>query len=97
MPPLVKALKLISRSPALVLGSGTDKPIDSAIGDGKEGDTQPGDLPVVPIDAIPVIMMAMPPLVDPDLKFTIPQNGSDTQIGGTPNASPDGSVQRGGV
>ena len=33
-PDLVKSLKLVSRSPALVLGTGVDKPIDCGIGDG---------------------------------------------------------------
>src|SRR5262249_14537255 len=37
-PPLVKALKLISRSPALVVGSGVDKPIDAALADAVESD-----------------------------------------------------------
>jgi hypothetical protein len=33
---LAKGLKLISRSPALVIGTGVDRPIDSGIGDGVE-------------------------------------------------------------
>jgi hypothetical protein len=90
-PNLAKTLKLISRSPALVMGTGVDKPIDSGIGDGKEGAANPGGLPVVPIDAIPLLMMEMPPLQDPALKF-LGQN-----IGGTPEAPADGWVQRGDV
>ena len=92
-PALVKSLKLISRSPALVLGTGVDKPIDGSIGDGVASDAQPADdkLPVVPIDAIPALLMAMPPLQDAGLKF----KGQD--IGNTPGAPADGWVQRGDV
>ena len=91
-PDLVKSLKLISRSPALVMGTGVDKPIDSSIGEGVQGgDTQPDTLPVVPIDAIPVLMMTMPPLQRPGLKFL----GQD--INGTPEAPADGFVKRGDV
>ncbi len=109
LPNLVASLKLISRSPALVLGTGVDKPIDSGIGDAvggdpKDGDTPPPDpttppdphdpsqprqWPVVPIDAIPSLLMAMPPLQDPALKFL------GQPIGGTPEAPADGWVQRG--
>jgi hypothetical protein len=90
-PPLAKGVKLVSRSPALVVGTGVDKPIDSGIGDGIEGQTQPSSLPVVPIDAIPVLMLAMPPLQAPGLKF------AGGTLGGTPEAPADGWVERGDV
>ena len=91
-PNLVKALKLISRSPALVVGTGVDKPIDASLADAVESNTQPtSGLPVVPIDAVPVLMMVAPPLQDPGLVF----NGQP--IGGTPDAPSDGFVQRGDV
>jgi hypothetical protein len=90
-PHLVQSLKLVSRSPALVMGTGVDKPIDSGIGDGVESDTRPAQMPVVPIDAIPALLMAMPPTQDPGLSF-LGQN-----IGGTPEAPADGWVQRGDV
>ncbi|MDO9712259.1 hypothetical protein [Paracraurococcus lichenis] len=94
-PALVKSLKIVSRSPALVAGSGTDRPIDAVIGTGPEGDTAPGDLPVVPIDAIPVLMMSAPPLTpqspSPPLKF-----GSE-EVGGTPQGPEGGWVKRGEV
>ena len=92
-PDLVKSLKLISRSPALVIGTGVDKPIDSSLADAVEGDSgapQSG-VPVVPIDIVPVLMMVVPPLQDPSLTF----NGQ--AIGGTPQAPSDGFVQRGDV
>jgi large repetitive protein len=90
-PPLVKALKLISRSPALVQGTGVDKPIDSSLGDAVENDTQQpsGNMPVVPIDVVPAVMLGMPPLQDPALTFM------GQAIGGTPHAPADGWVQRG--
>jgi hypothetical protein len=94
-PPLVKSLKLISRSPALVSGTGTDKPIDSVLHDALENDAfaSPSDpapaLPVVPIDVVPALMLAMPPLQAPGLSFM------GQPIGGTPEAPADGWVQRG--
>lgn len=65
-PSLAKGLKLISRSPALVVGTGVDRPIDSGIGNGNASSTEPdvNDMPVVPIDAIPVILMTAAPLHD---------------------------------
>jgi hypothetical protein len=92
-PPLVKFLKLVSRSPALVVGTGVDKPIDSGLANAIEADTPPpsAQQPVVPIDVIPALMMAMPPLQDPTLTFL------GQAIGGTPDAPSDGWVQRGDV
>lgn len=89
-PKLAKGLKLISRSPALVVGTGVDKPIDSGIGDGIEASVAPfdNDLAVVPIDAIPVVMMTAPPL-----------SGGVTfrgqSLNGSPDAPADGWVARG--
>lgn len=91
-PPLARGLKLISRSPALVVGTGVDKPIDSGLGDGVEASSAPSSgLPVVPIDAIPVVMMAAPPLTAAGLTF------EGTALNGTPEAPPDGWVPRGDV
>ena len=98
-PHLIKSLKLISRSPALVLGTGVDKPIDSALSDGVEGgDTQPGGLPIVPVDVVPAIMMAMPPLQDPSLTFFGQAIGGTPDApgpGAAPNPTDPGWVQRG--
>lgn len=106
LPNLVESLKLISRSPTRVLGTGTGRPIDSVISNGIGEDTQPADdrwkdnstidnpaiikpatdkdsdsrPSVVPIDAIPVLMMIMPPCQAPGLKFR------DEPIGNTPEA-----------
>ena len=62
-PPLVNALFLQSRSPALVQGTGVDRPIDAKLAD---GGTDPNNLPkdsngntvTVPIDSIPVLKFA---------------------------------------
>ncbi len=92
-PDLVKTLKLISRSPTLVIGTGVDKPIDASLGDAVESESgapQSG-VPVVPIDIVPVLMMVVPPLQGPSLTF----NGQ--AIGGTPQAPSDGFVDRGDV
>jgi hypothetical protein len=91
-PPLVRGLKLVSRSPALVVGTGVDNPIDSGLSDGVEAASAPSSgLPVVPIDAIPVLMMSAPPLTVEGLTF------EGETLNSTPEAPPDGWVPRGDV
>ncbi len=74
IPTLVSGLSLISRSPALVHGSGSDQPIDAALAEAIEGASAPnwgtltGDArraAEVPIDAIPVVMCTAPPFDGP--------------------------------
>jgi hypothetical protein len=90
-PPLATGLKLVSRSPCLVVGTGTDKSIDGGIGEGVEAPAAPASgLAVAPIDALPVVMMAFPPLQASGLKF------KGENLGGTPEAG-DGWVPRGDV
>jgi hypothetical protein len=84
-PDLIRALKLISRSPALVQGSGTDRPIDAAY---KDGQPTNADLPVVPIDTIPLLMMCAPPLWG-GVKF------KGTALNGSNEGPGDGWVARG--
>lgn len=83
-PPLFQSLRIVSRTPALAVGTGVDKGIDTGIAEGVEavnapapppappppapvGQPQP-DVPLTqrrsPIDAIPLVMLAMPPVVD---------------------------------
>jgi hypothetical protein len=66
IPTLVDGLTLVSRSPALVHGSGSDQPIDAGIGTAIEAPGQPAadTLPEVPINAIPVVLFNAPPLAD---------------------------------
>jgi large repetitive protein len=92
-PNLVTKVSLQSRSPALAQGTGVDRGIDVSLGDALESDSVPGtgtDLPVVPIDAIPIIALAVPPAVVND-KLII--GGLNTGIGPSPGApnpsSPD--------
>lgn len=69
--PMVRAMSLHSRSPALVPGTGTDRPVDGSLGDAAHLDEQNhlvGTPPVVPIDAIPVLQFEMRPYVDPACK-----------------------------
>ena len=64
-PPLLFAgATIVSRTPALVEGTGVDRGIDAKLGDMfHEGvDDAEKPVPVVPIDAIPVLSFAMPPL-----------------------------------
>ncbi|GAB4539781.1 MAG: hypothetical protein Kow0063_28910 [Anaerolineae bacterium] len=67
-PPLVRALSLHSRSPALVHGTATtDRLVDGSLGEASaDPATQP--VPEVPIDSIPVLQFEMPPAVDPACK-----------------------------
>ncbi len=66
LPDLVQKLSLKSRSPALLVGTGVDRPIDTSLGEGVEQDNAPAGndprLPVVPIDSVVVLSMAMPPV-----------------------------------
>lgn len=83
IPPLLDGVSLIARSPALVHGTGTDEPIDGAIGHAVASAAAPGwgSLPAdpaddtpeqaairaatnVPINAMPVVMFAAPPMAN---------------------------------
>ena len=66
LPSLVEKVSLQSRSPALAQGSGVDRPIDASLGEATAVTGYPGDgaVPWVPIDAIPVISMTVPPVPD---------------------------------
>jgi large repetitive protein len=62
--PLVAGLALVSRSPALVEGTATERAIDAKIGDGVDTSaSNPPALPVVPLDAVPVLTFTTPPRV----------------------------------
>jgi large repetitive protein len=61
-PPLVAGVTLVSRSPALLEGTATDRAVDGALANAVPvGDGAP--LPSVPLDAIPVVLFESPPLV----------------------------------
>jgi hypothetical protein len=61
-PPLVAGVKLVSRSPALVEGTATDRAIDAVLADAIAAG-KPDALPAVPLDAVPVVLFEVPPLV----------------------------------
>ncbi|WP_076262541.1 hypothetical protein [Intrasporangium flavum] len=62
--PLVAGLTLVSRSPALVEGTATERAVDAKIGDAVDVDaSNPPPMPVVPIDAVPVLTFSTPPRV----------------------------------
>ncbi len=72
--PLLRAVSLHSRSPALLPGSGAGQPIDGSLGDAvaltPDGQMPPdAPLPVVPIDAIPALQLEMRPGVAPGCAF----------------------------
>jgi len=76
-PNLVRSMILQSRSPALIQGQGTDRPIDGSLGDAVEVDSVGGtpdrDLPTVPIDAMPVLKLHAAPATASDFStFTRP-------------------------
>jgi hypothetical protein len=70
--PLLRAVSLHSRSPALLPGSGVDRALDGGLGDAVpvgDGGQPIGTPPVVPIDAIPALQFEMAPVVGPDCRF----------------------------
>lgn len=90
-PKLVTAASLVSRSPALVQGTGVDRGIDTKLGDAIASTSQPADLstlPEVPIDSIPVLVMSATPRDDTLEIF-------DAPVDGDPGAPADGFVKRG--
>lgn len=66
VPTLLEKVSLQARSPALAQGTGVDRGIDVALGKAAENASYPGDdqVPVVPIDAIPVLSFLVPPSPD---------------------------------
>ena len=86
-PPLVDGVTLVSRSPALLQGSGTDGPIDGVLGRAHEEGTSPADPnqpDPVPLDVIPAVELSVTPQLAPT--FTALGNEADEVVGmvGTP-------------
>lgn len=112
-PELFQSLKLVSRSPALAVGTGVDKPIDGGIAEGIEAAAAPSPPPAppppapigqplpqlpltqrrVPIDAIPLVMLAMPPITENTEYFF--RGAAVNLVPGTPESPADGWNQRG--
>ncbi len=91
-PLLLRSATLVSRSPALVVGTGVDKGIDSKLGDGLAQTNAPAHddakLVTVPIDAIPLLTMSAIPQIN---GLQIMGEASTNSPGGTV----DGFIQRG--
>ena len=60
-PELVANVWLQSHAPIITAGQGGDRPIDASLGDAARDTT--GTLPVVPIDAVPVVQFMVRPVV----------------------------------
>lgn len=93
IPQLVEKVSLQSRSPALVQGSGVDRGIDTSLGTALEASTYPGDdsqVPIVPIDAIPVISFLLP--ASPQGAVTI--EGLGAALTAAPGVRSDGYAER---
>jgi hypothetical protein len=97
-PELLQSLRLVSRSPALAVGTGVDKPIDGGIGEGIKGDAAPPATPDdkrVPIDAIPLAMLVMPPVATGTQYIFRGAAVNQSPGPGTTGAPPDGWIQKG--
>ena len=96
MPTLVDKVSLQTRSPALAQGTGVDRGVDVSLGTGMEQPTQPSatdsNLPVVPIDSIPIISLAIPPVA----KSGLTVDGLGTAVATAPGVPADGYSERSG-
>lgn len=65
IPALVKKVSIKSRSPALAQGTGVGRPVDASLGDAIQSAAQPAandpNWVTVPIDAIPIVSLDLPP------------------------------------
>jgi len=96
MPTLVEKVSLQARSPALAQGTGVDRGVDTSLGTGMEQPTRPSasdpNLPVVPIDSIPIIGLTIPPVAKPGLTV----DGLGTAVATAPGVPADGYSERSG-
>lgn len=97
LPPddLFKGMYLQSYAPVIVSGQGGERPIDATLGDAaifKPGDSEPDldQLPVVPVDTVPVLQLLFSPKVDGASTFSEPLKISPGLTGD------DGKVKVGG-
>lgn len=89
-PPLVRNVYLQSHSPAISSGQATDRPVDASLGDAIALPLPPGaELPVVPVDTVPVLQFHASPIVTGATTFTTP-------LATSPGLTPDGWVDVGG-
>ena len=96
MPALIEKVSLQSRSPALAQGSAVDRGVDTSLGQAPEQTAAvPADaaMPVVPIDAIPVISMIVPPSA---AAAGVTVGGLGTPLETAPGVAADGFAERSG-
>ncbi len=87
--PLVSGVSLVSRSPALVEGGGTDRAIDGKIAEAAESGTGPS----VPLDAIPVVHFDVTPALDG--AFAVGMDPGPATLVGAPGGTANPWVKRG--
>ncbi len=96
MPTLIEKVSLQARSPALAQGTGVDRGVDVSLGSGIEQAAQPSmsdsNLPIVPIDSIPIIGMTIPPVAKAGLVI----DGLGTAVPTAPGVPPDEYSERSG-
>lgn len=96
MPVLVDKVSIKSRSPALLQGTGIDRGMDASLGDALAQGNRPAKfapgLPVVPVDAIPVVSMKVPPVAAAGLTV----GGLGTAVSTAPGVPAGGYAERGG-
>ena len=93
-PPLIRNVYLQSHAPVISAGQGGDRPIDATLGDALALDPPSGgEMPVVPIDSVPVLQMHAAPRVNDGTNttatFTEP-------LAFPPNLTPGGWINVGG-
>jgi large repetitive protein len=80
-PPLVAGVSLVSRSPALLEGTATDRAVDGKLGDAPE-DGSSGARPSVPLDAVPVVLFSSAPVLSGSVLGGAPVGTSGAPAGG---------------
>jgi hypothetical protein len=88
-PPLVRNLYLQSFAPVISAGQAGARPIDASLGDAIEVG-QDGDLPVVPIDSVPVLQLHASPEAKLEPQWFVEDPGT------APNKTPAGWIEAGG-
>jgi hypothetical protein len=95
IPELVEKVSLQSRSPALAQGSAVDRGVDTSLGQAPEqtgGVPADAAMPVVPIDAILVISMIVPPVAAAGVTV----GGLGTPLDSARGVAADGFAERSG-
>ncbi len=87
-PDIVRNVWLQSHAPVITAGQGGDRPIDASLGDAVPSGGS-ADLPIVPIDSVPVVQFLTAPTAAATTTFTQP-------LSAAPTLPPGGWVKLGG-